>query len=174
MFEVTEKAAPTTSAQRMANMRKTNKGYRLNDQHRKRHHNAFPPSPPSMQLQEIIIQDYCVNSDPSSLREQGCTVCGQLYQKTKMMDVSDIDIDWNILAKLEVTCKGQKDRMSDVQNDNGPVIDEDCTIICSGCLYYLKNKKVPPKALENKDTNNRFQIYDLYSDQDFQEDIMTP
>jgi hypothetical protein len=63
----------------------------------------FPPSPPSLQLQHKMINDFCLETSPNLFIESGCTVCGKLTPSHKLQKVADLALDLDILKNPEVT-----------------------------------------------------------------------
>src|SRR6202021_300768 len=77
---------------------------------------AFPPEPPSLELQHTIISGFCKETSPSEFSESACCVCGKLTSIYCLKSISDLNINLNVLKATGVT---QKERFS----DHDPICD---------------------------------------------------
>ena len=51
-----------------------------------------------MQLSEMVIKDFISATSPSKFEEGGCAVCGALSLKSNLAELTEADIDINILV----------------------------------------------------------------------------
>ena len=110
---------------------------------------VFPPAPPSKDLLETVIRNFCSATSPKQFVEAGCAVCGQLHNLTDMILLSEANVDLSPLTVSGVTRKERMHVEEEIQELKEPVLDGDCQHICSGCLSYLKKRKIPPFSLAN-------------------------
>jgi hypothetical protein len=112
---------------------------------------AFPPLPPSANLQENIIRNWCQESSPDVFMEKGCAVCGQLAPLHTLRKLLIAKTPLNLLCRSNMSIT-RKERLSDkeaIEEIDGPVIDNACTDICLNCKKSLENGKIPKFALAN-------------------------
>jgi len=71
----------------------------------------LPPNPPSTQLCQSIISDYCVDTSPEVFEEAGCAVCGKLTAICEMEEISEVE---NIhLLKIDGVTRKARSKSSD-------------------------------------------------------------
>ena len=51
----------------------------------------FPPDPPSTDLSQKIVSDFCADISPDVFEETGCGVCGKLIPICEMEDCSEVE-----------------------------------------------------------------------------------
>ena len=51
----------------------------------------FPPNPPSTDLCQQIVSDFCADTSPERFEESGCAVCGKLTPICEMEELSEIE-----------------------------------------------------------------------------------
>jgi len=111
--------------------------------------NKFPPSPPSRQQVEQIVNDFCADTSPSTFEESGCAVCVQLTLYSELIPVAECGCDLSPLVAAGVT-RGERFSQSEtIQELEGPVIDRTCKNICQNCVQSLEKGKAPKHALAN-------------------------
>ncbi|KAJ3527041.1 hypothetical protein NMY22_g9929 [Coprinellus aureogranulatus] len=110
----------------------------------------FPPEPPSEDLIKSIVLDWCRESSPHMLEEDGCAVCGQLSPLQTLTALKDMpELDLSCLQSPDSTRTQRhsvKDRITGLK---GPVVDSNCSSVCPTCLKSLKVGKKPKLALAN-------------------------
>src|ERR1700722_691539 len=110
---------------------------------------AFPPEPPSLELQHTIISGFCKETSPSEFSESACCVCGKLTSIYCLKSISDLNISLNILKATGVT---QKERFSDhdpICDLDGPVMLQNLDNVCKTCHESVLKGKQPLLALAN-------------------------
>jgi len=109
----------------------------------------FPPLPPSLQLQETVIQDWCTASLPKNIKESGCAVCGQLIPFKYLLKLSTTNCNLQILSRKGsgITRKERTSDSSPIEELNGPVLDSTCEYVCISCENSLKKGLTPKYAL---------------------------
>jgi len=110
---------------------------------------AFPPSPPSDKLLQKIITGFCKDTHPSCFEESGCAVCGRLTTKKQLIALKDVQCSLEPLVRsgvtsIERTCETQKHK-----EVTGPILDADCSSMCTSCHTLLKKGNCPEMALAN-------------------------
>lgn len=113
--------------------------------------NEFPPRPLSKDLIHDVATGFCKSMAPSKFVEGGCAVCGQLVLLTDLIHLTDTECDLNILIR-EGSGVTHKERLTDndpIEEINGPIIDDQCSAICSDCNNSLMQGSVPDMALAN-------------------------
>ena len=108
----------------------------------------FPPNPPSTELCQSIISDYCADTSPEVFEEAGCAVCGKLTAICEMEEISEVE---NIhLLKIDgVTRKARCKSSDSVRELRGPILAPGCSKVCPICVELLEKKKMPTLALAN-------------------------
>ena len=51
----------------------------------------FPPNPPSAELCQNIVSDFCADTSPRVFEESGCAVHGKLTPICEMEDLSEVE-----------------------------------------------------------------------------------
>ena len=64
---------------------------------------TFPPPPLTKELSETIIRNWCKETKPSSLKESGCAVCGELVPISQLSRLKAIKKMLGILTAAGVT-----------------------------------------------------------------------
>jgi len=116
---------------------------------------TFPPSAPSKELLERIINEWVSDIQPQMIEEAGCQVCGLLKPVKELVKISNLNdkIDLSILETQNdeetsmVTRLERESAKDPVKSIPGPVLDKTCDSICNECLTCLKKKTVPKLAL---------------------------
>jgi len=109
----------------------------------------FPPAPLSSAKIEQVVNDFCADTDPVSLKESGCMVCRQLKSIKELEPVSKLEDQLALLQKPGVTRRERSLRTDLIEDIKGPVIDSSCKCMCSACFQLLQKGKVPKHALAN-------------------------
>lgn len=115
------------------------------------HEVPFPPDPPSVKLKHQIITGYCDDLKNVNIAEVGCRICGELFLEKEGTHYEELEDGLDFLGDYSSGCTRQerKNAKEPVQEIEGPVVDRNCCLVCPSCFKYLKNKKLPPKALAN-------------------------
>ena len=64
----------------------------------------FPPAPPSAELCQNIVSDFCADTSGEVFKEAGCAGCGKLTPVCEMEELSDVE-NTNLLKIDGVTRK---------------------------------------------------------------------
>ncbi len=112
---------------------------------------TFPPLPPSETLNHTIISDYCNESRPENYTESGCAVCASLTPIKNSTPIRDVQDKLQFLNEYgnEFTRTERKSTDDPIRPLDGPMIDEDCHIVCSLCMQDIKRKQLPKYAIAN-------------------------
>jgi hypothetical protein len=112
---------------------------------------SFPPPPPSIELKETIICNWCRDTSPECFQESGCAVCGQLVALKNMSLLSKTKVNLKILTRENMgITRCERYRCSDpIEDIKGPVLDDTCKWICKQCVLSLNKGKTPKYALAN-------------------------
>ena len=84
---------------------------------------VFPPPPLTKELGETIIRQWCKESQPSSLEESGCAVCGELVPISQLSRLKNIKKMLGILTAPGVTRTEHKSASQKISDFQGPVLD---------------------------------------------------
>jgi hypothetical protein len=109
---------------------------------------GFPPSPPSTELCQNIVSDFCADTSPDVFEETGCAVCGKLTPICTMEELSEVE-NVSLLKADGVTRKARSKGSDPVKELRGPILAPACNKVCSICAESLDKKKVPILALAN-------------------------
>ena len=109
----------------------------------------FPPQPLSNKLAEQIINGFCADSDPIEFQEAGCAVCGRLCCITDLSPLNDYSNFLNILAVKGITRRERKSNLDPIDDLDGPILDNNCSHICSSCATSIQQNIIPLNALAN-------------------------
>jgi hypothetical protein len=109
----------------------------------------FPPPPPSNDLVEKIINGFCADSNPEAFEEAGCAVCGQLCRLKDLVSLTKYHHSLDILKVPNVTRRERTSAADPITDIDGPVLDNKCSHICSGCASSIEEGKIPGNALAN-------------------------
>jgi hypothetical protein len=108
----------------------------------------FPPAPPSAELCQNIISDFCADTSPEAFEEAGCAVCEKLTPVCEMEELSDVE-NINVLNVDGVTRKARCKSSDPVRELRGPILAPGCNRACPICVECLEKKKMPTLALAN-------------------------
>jgi len=108
----------------------------------------FPPDPPSTDLCQKIVSDFCADTSPDVFEEAGCAVCGKLTPICEMEELSEVE-NVSLLKVDGVTRKARTKSSDPVKELRGPILAPKCNRICPICVDSLEKKKVPTLALAN-------------------------
>src|SRR5882762_1447486 len=108
----------------------------------------FPPNPPSTDLCQKIVSDFCADTSPDVFEETGCAVCGKLTPICEMEERSEVE-NINLLKVDGVTRKARCKSSDPVRELRGPILAPGCGRVCSTCVESLDKKKMPVLALAN-------------------------
>ena len=111
----------------------------------------FPPPPPSIELKETVVRNWCHDSLPENFTESGCAVCGQLVPVKQLKKLSETECDIDILNRegMGVTRQERFSNDDPILEIKGPVLDHECTKICRSCENSLSMGLTPKYALAN-------------------------
>jgi hypothetical protein len=108
----------------------------------------FPPDPPSAELCQKIVLDFCADTSPEVFEEAGCAVCGKLTPICEMEELSEVE-NVNLLRVDGVTRKAKSKSSDPVKELRGPILAPGCRKVCSICVESLEKGNVPVLALAN-------------------------
>jgi hypothetical protein len=108
----------------------------------------FPPNPPSTDLCQKIVSDFCADTSPEVFEENGCAVCGKLTPICEMEELSEIE-NVSLLKADGVTRKARCKSTDPVRELKGPILAPGCSRVCPICVEFLDKKKMPTLALAN-------------------------
>src|SRR6202046_5734060 len=108
----------------------------------------FPPNPPSTDLCQQIVSDFCADTSPEVFEESGCAVCGKLTPICEMEELSEIE-NVSLLKVDGVTRKARCKSTDPVRELKGPILAPGCSRVCPIYVESLEKKKVPTLALAN-------------------------
>ena len=108
----------------------------------------FPPVPPSSELCQKIISEFCADTSPDVFKEAGCAVCGKLTPICEMEELSEVE-NVNLLKFDGVTRKARCKSTDPVREFRGPILAPGCSRVCPICVESLDKKKMPTLALAN-------------------------
>ena len=115
----------------------------------------FLPAPPSADLCQKVVSDFCADTSPDKFEVAGCAVCGKLTPICKMEELSDVE-NINLLEVDGVTRKARSSSFDLVKGLRGPILAPGCNNVCSVCLEFvdraassLEKGNIPILALAN-------------------------
>ena len=108
----------------------------------------FPPDPPSAELCQNIVSDFCADTSPDVFEEAGCAVCGKLTPICEMEQLSEVE-NFNLLRVHGITRKARSISSDPVKELRGPILAPGCSNVCSVCMESLEKEKMPVFALAN-------------------------
>jgi hypothetical protein len=108
----------------------------------------FPPPPPSAELCQNIVSDFCADTSPDVFEETGCAICGKLTPICEMEDLSEVE-NVNLLKVDGVTRKARCKSTDPVRELRGPILALGCNRVCPICVESLDKNKMPTLALAN-------------------------
>ena len=108
----------------------------------------FPPAPPSAELCQKIVSDFCADTSPDIFEETGCAVCGKLTPIHEMEELSEVE-NFSLL-KVDGISRNVRYKPTDpVKELRGPILAPGCSKVCPICIESLDKKKMPSLALAN-------------------------
>ncbi|KAL6307526.1 hypothetical protein BKA93DRAFT_714148, partial [Sparassis latifolia] len=115
------------------------------------HTTAFPPAPPPIPLIYETIHGFCTDTDPSQFIEMACTVCALLEPVTELTSLTEVQANLSLLCTSDFIQTRQEHftEQDPIQELSGSVVLPSCDNICTYCLSYLQQGKVPTDALAN-------------------------
>jgi len=108
----------------------------------------FPPSPPSADLCQKIISDFCADTSTEAFEEAGCAVCGKLTPISEMEELSEVE-NISLLKVDGVTRKARSKSTDPVKELRGPILAPGCNKVCHICVESLEKGNIPTLALAN-------------------------
>ena len=108
----------------------------------------FPPDPPSVDLCQKIISDFCADTSPEVFEEAGCAVCGKLTPIYEMEELSEVE-NISLLKFDGVTRKARSKSSDPVKELRGPILAPGCKKACPICVESLEKGNMPTLALAN-------------------------
>jgi hypothetical protein len=108
----------------------------------------FPPDPPSSELCQRIVLDFCADTSPEIFEEAGCAVCGKLTPVCEMKELSEVE-NIGLLKVDAVTRKARRKSSDPVREFRGPILAPGCSRVCPICVESLDKNKMPILALAN-------------------------
>jgi Helitron helicase-like domain at N-terminus/PIF1-like helicase len=112
----------------------------------------FPPLPCSISDKIKMARGFLSESSvESSLKEDGCAVCGRLAKISTCTSLKDLKKKLSILESERpgVTRKERLLETQSIEEISGPIIDRHCSVVCDECTQCLSKKTVPLLALAN-------------------------
>ena len=109
----------------------------------------FPPCPPSQNLQQTIIHDFCQDISPNIFMESGCCICGKLTPMSELQKLSELNLNLDVLNSPFVTQKERFSACDSIEDLDGPVMIQDLDNICNKCHKSLSQQKRPLLSLAN-------------------------
>jgi len=110
---------------------------------------SFPPKPLSSLLQHKIASNFCKDTSPNAFEEGGCTVCGKLTLLTELQNLSELELNLDVLIQQGITQIERKSSDDDFEDINGPILEKDLNKICNICYKSISKGKMPLFALAN-------------------------
>ncbi|KAH7906139.1 hypothetical protein BJ138DRAFT_1138088 [Hygrophoropsis aurantiaca] len=107
---------------------------------------------PTRKLCKKIIRQFCEDSSPHRLHEEGCVVCGRLVRSEVMHSPDELDDDsFDILipSSSGVTRALRRSTNDPISDIPGPVLASNCSKVCDKCFGSLVKGKVPTLSLAN-------------------------
>ena len=100
--------------------------------------NKFPPLPSTMQISEMIINDFISATSPSEFEEGGCAVCGTLSLKSNLTELNKANVDLNILVAdgSGFTRKEQYSSLDLIVEFHDPILETQCKQTYMQNMYY--------------------------------------
>jgi hypothetical protein len=92
----------------------------------------FPPTPPSEDLCQMIVSDFCADTSPEVFEETGCAVCGKLTSTCEMEELSEVE-NVSLLKADGVTRKPRFKSSDPVRELRGPILAPGCSRVCPMC-----------------------------------------
>ena len=110
---------------------------------------TFPPLPPTTELRQKIIHDFCEATAPLQFQEAGCAICGALVLCSDLIRLDNLNLKLDHLTAdgMGYTRMERKVSSDPICELNGPIIDQDCRYICKPCKETVKRGRVPKLAL---------------------------
>ena len=108
----------------------------------------FPLDPPSAELCENIVSDFCADTSPGVFEEAGCAVCGKLTPICEMEDLYEVE-NINLLKSDGITRKNRSSSSDPIKDLRGPILAPGCNEVCDICVESLEKEKMPTLALAN-------------------------
>ena len=96
----------------------------------------FPPSPPSAELCQNIVSNFCADTSAEVFEEAGCAICGKLTPICEMEELSEVE-NVNLLKVDGVTRKTRCKSTDPVSELRGPILAPGCSRVCS--IQYVLN-----------------------------------
>src|SRR4051794_5321488 len=84
----------------------------------------FPPSSPSLGLQHSIISETCEDMAPHVFVEAGCAVCGRLTSLSSLLDLSEVQLDLNLLISSGVTQQERLYAEDPIKDLEDPILED--------------------------------------------------
>jgi len=101
----------------------------------------FPPSPPDNKLIADVINGYCDDITPESIKEDGCAVCACLHPLSHLTNLLESEVNMEILTMHGVTRKERLKQSDLIYELSGPVIHDTFSNVCKDCISYIKDEK---------------------------------
>ncbi|TFK61640.1 hypothetical protein BDN72DRAFT_726002, partial [Pluteus cervinus] len=109
----------------------------------------FPPEPLNQVLVDRVITDFCHAISPEKLEEAGCAVCCELHAISEMQPKKNITRHLNCLDVDNITRKERRETKDPIVQIDGPIVDLDCTHVCSTCRESIYKGKKPKLSQAN-------------------------
>jgi hypothetical protein len=100
----------------------------------------FPPAPPSAELCQSIVSNFCADTSPDVFEETGCVVCGKLTPIYEMEEHSEVE-NISLLQVDGITTKVRCKSSDPVRELKGPVLAPSCSKVCFICIESLNKKR---------------------------------
>src|SRR5882762_4621381 len=101
---------------------------------------TFPPLPPTTELRQKIIHDFCEATAPLQFQEAGCAICGALVLCSDLIRLDNLNLKLDHLTAIGMGYTRMERKVSSdpICELNGPIIDQDCIYICKPCKETVK------------------------------------
>ena len=107
----------------------------------------FPPKRLTENQKENIIRNACEEFDAKRIDEAGCSVCGLLTIKAKLMSLRTVKENITILAAEGLVRLARKSVHEPIKYSNGLVLANDKYVGCPTCVKSLSEGVMPKNAL---------------------------
>ena len=122
-------------------------GKRLPDRFKVNNSSTFPPERLTLNQKEHIIRNACDEFDARRIDEAGCSVCGLLTIKAKLVSLRTVKENISILSADGLVRLPRKHADEPLEYSNGLVLANDNYVGCSTCVKSLREGMMPKNAL---------------------------
>src|SRR6266700_3149648 len=100
-------------------------------------------------LQYKILSNFCNDTSFKNFEESGCAVCGKLTLLTDLQNLSELELNLDVLIQQGVTQRERKSSSDHLNDIDGPILEKDLNNICKLCYKSISKGKMPLFALAN-------------------------